>query len=32
MDIDPTPFNERMAGTLSTLLGLRIVEASPAGP
>lgn len=29
MDIDPTPFNERMAGTLSTLLGLRIVEASP---
>ncbi len=29
MDIDPTPLNERMAGTLSTLLGLRIVEASP---
>jgi uncharacterized protein (TIGR00369 family) len=29
MDIDPTLFNERMTGTLSTLLGLRIVEASP---
>jgi len=29
MDIDPTLFNERMAGTLSTLLGLRIVEATP---
>jgi 1,4-dihydroxy-2-naphthoyl-CoA hydrolase len=29
MVIDPKQFNERMAGTLSTLLGLRIVEASP---
>jgi uncharacterized protein (TIGR00369 family) len=29
MDIDPERFNEMMAGTLSTLLGLRIVEASP---
>ena len=29
MDIDPELFNERMAGTLSTLLGLRIVEATP---
>lgn len=29
MSIDPRQFNERMAGTLSTLLGLRIVEASP---
>ena len=29
MAIDPSLFNERMQGTLSTLLGLRIVEASP---
>ena len=29
MSIDPSLFNERMQGTLSTLLGLRIVEASP---
>jgi uncharacterized protein (TIGR00369 family) len=29
MTIDPELFNERMAGTLSTLLGLRIVEATP---
>jgi len=29
MDVDPELFNARMAGTLSTLLGLRIVEASP---
>lgn len=29
MTIDPEQFNERMKGTLSTLLGLRIVEASP---
>ena len=29
MDIDPDLFNERMAGTLSTLLGLRIVEVTP---
>jgi 1,4-dihydroxy-2-naphthoyl-CoA hydrolase len=29
MAIDPEQFNERMKGTLSTLLGLRIVEASP---
>jgi uncharacterized protein (TIGR00369 family) len=29
MTIDPEQFNDRMAGTLSTLLGLRIVEASP---
>jgi uncharacterized protein (TIGR00369 family) len=29
MPIDPELFNERMQGTLSTLLGLRIVEASP---
>jgi uncharacterized protein (TIGR00369 family) len=28
MTIDPELFNERMAGTLSTLLGLRIVEAT----
>jgi uncharacterized protein (TIGR00369 family) len=29
MAIDPELFNERMSGTLSTLLGLRIVEATP---
>jgi len=29
MTIDPDLFNERMQGTLSTLLGLRIVEAAP---
>jgi 1,4-dihydroxy-2-naphthoyl-CoA hydrolase len=29
MAIDPNLFNERMQGTLSTLLGLRIVEAAP---
>ena len=29
MAIDPSHFNDRMQGTLSTLLGLRIVEASP---
>src|SRR5689334_14067758 len=29
MAIDPERFNERMHGTLSTLLGLRIVEAGP---
>jgi uncharacterized protein (TIGR00369 family) len=29
MTIDPELFNERMAGTLSTLLGLRVVEATP---
>ena len=29
MSIDPSLFNERMQGTLSTLLGLRIVEAGP---
>src|SRR5262245_57538918 len=29
MAIDPELFNERMGGTLSTLLGLRIVEATP---
>ena len=29
MPIDPELFNERMQGTLSTLLGLRIVEATP---
>jgi uncharacterized protein (TIGR00369 family) len=29
MAIDPELFNERMKGTLSTLLGLRIVEAAP---
>src|SRR5690242_21373047 len=29
MSIDPNLFNERMQGTLSTLLGLRIVEAGP---
>ena len=29
MAIDPSLFNERMQGTLSTLLGFRIVEASP---
>ncbi|HKW91938.1 MAG TPA: PaaI family thioesterase [Methylomirabilota bacterium] len=29
MTIDPNLFNERMEGTLSTLLGLRIVEAAP---
>ncbi len=29
MTIDPNLFNERMQGTLSTLLGLRIVEAAP---
>ena len=29
MAIDPELFNERMSGTLSTLLGLRIVLATP---
>src|SRR6266851_1578385 len=29
MAIDPSHFNDRMQGTLSTLLGVRIVEASP---
>jgi 1,4-dihydroxy-2-naphthoyl-CoA hydrolase len=29
MSIDPNLFNERMQGTLGTLLGLRIVEATP---
>src|SRR5260370_17681785 len=29
MAIDPSHFNDGMQGTLSTLLGLRIVEASP---
>jgi len=29
MAIDPELFNDRMKGTLSTLLGLRIVEATP---
>src|ERR1700730_3008846 len=29
MAIDPSHFNDRMQGTLSTLLGLRIVEAGP---
>ena len=29
MAIDPELFNEHMQGTLSTLLGLRIVEATP---
>lgn len=28
MDIDPTAINERLKGTLSDLLGLRVVEAS----
>src|SRR5215470_2152005 len=29
MTIDPNLFNERMQGTLSTLLGMRVVEAAP---
>ena len=31
MAIDPSHFNDRMQGTLSTLLGLRIVEAKVTG-
>ncbi|MFQ5946494.1 MAG: PaaI family thioesterase [Anaerolineae bacterium] len=29
MDTDPTPINERLCGTLATLLGMRFIEASP---
>ena len=29
MDMDPTALNDSLAGTLATLLGIRVIEASP---